>query len=421
MPQQLRTVRLGFIGLGVVGQGVLELLARQNADLAQRFGIALLPVAACVRDPNRGRGLHAAGIAMETDPLLLVARPDVDIVVDLAGGLAMWPAIEAALRAKKPVVTANKALIAQKLGELVALSQETGTPVHCEGAVAAALPILRSLGRRVDRITQVQAILNGTSNFVLTRMEQDEMPLEKAVALAQAKGFAEADPSADIDGHDAAAKLSILAHRALGIWSKPGAFPVRGIRELTPADFDLAEAMGHRIRHIAHADELPDGSAELAVEPMLLPHWHLLAGVEEEYNAVYLTCESAGDLSFFGKGAGGLPTATAVVGDLVDVALGTPTWWPTPNGQPLANPALRQRRHYVRIHGNRQLVARRIEDRLRKSGFSVQDRATVLSAGESMDLGFIVGPSQAAPLHEVAAQLTELEKVTSVLVLSLSE
>lgn len=421
MAKTLRTVRLGLIGLGVVGQGVLELLVRQRADLAQRFGVALVPVAACVRDPGRERGPHALGIALETDPLVLVARPDVDIVVEVAGGLGVWPAIEAALLAHKPVVTANKALIAQKLGELVQLSQETGTPVHCEGAVAAALPILRSLGRRVDRITQVQAILNGTSNFVLTRMEQDEMPLDKAVALAQQKGFAEADPSADIDGHDAAAKLSILAHRALGIWCKPGEFPVRGIRELTPADFDLAEAMGHRIRHIAHADELPDGSAELAVEPMLLPDWHLLASVEEEYNAVYLTCESAGDLSFFGKGAGGLPTATAVVGDLVDVALGTPTWWPTPNAQPLADPALRQRRHYVRIHGNRQLVARRIEDRLRKSGFSVQDRATVLSAGESLDLGFIVGPTQAAPLHELAGQLAELEKVSSVLVLSLAD
>ncbi len=421
MTRSLRTVRLGLIGLGVVGQGVLELLSRQRADLAQRFGIALVPVAACVRDVQRDRGPHAAGLELETDPLKLVQRADVDIVVELAGGLAMWPAIEAALRAHKPVVTANKALIAQKLGELVSLSQETGTPVHCEGAVAAALPILRSLGRRVDRITQVQAILNGTSNFVLTRMEQDEMPLDKAVALAQQKGFAEADPSADIDGHDAAAKLSILAHRALGIWSKPGAFPVRGIRELTPADFDLAEAMGHRIRHIAHADELPDGSAELAVEPMLLPDWHLLASVEEEYNAVYLTCESAGDLSFFGKGAGGLPTATAVVGDLVDVALGTPTWWPTPNEQPLADPALRHRRHYVRIHGNRQMVARRIEDRLRKSGFSVQDRATVLSVGETMNLGFIVGPSETGPLLDVAAQLLDLEKVSSVLVLSIAE
>ena len=421
MEKTLRKVRLGLIGLGVVGQGVLELLDRQRADLAQRFGLELVPVAACVRDVRRVRGKLAETLELETDPLALVQRQDVDIVVEVAGGLAMWPALEMALRLHKPVVTANKALIAEKLGELVALAQETGTPVHCEGAVAAALPILRSLGRRVDRVTQLQAIVNGTSNFVLTRMEQDEMTLEKAVALAQQKGFAEADPSADIDGHDAAAKLTILAHRALGIWSKPGQFPVRGIRELTPADFDLVQVLGHRIRHIARAELLENLGVELSVEPMLLPDWHLLASVQEEYNAVYLVCENAGDLSFFGKGAGGPPTATAVVGDVVDLALGTPTWWPTPTAQVLVNPADRPRRHYLRVHGSRQLVARRIEDRLRKSGFLVQNRASVLGGGDTLDLAFILGPSPLPGLELLAKELTELEKVASVLVLGISE
>ena len=178
-------------------------------------------------------------------------------------------------------------------------------------------------------------IVNGTCNYVITRLEQDELPLAQAVAEAQALGLAEADPSADLDGHDAAAKLSILAYRAFGAWVRPDGFAVRGVRELDPADCDLAEAMGFRIRLIARAARV-GGALDLAVEPMLLPDWHLLASVEEEYNAVYLKCASSGDLSLFGKGAGALPTATAVLGDLIDLAQDNSVRWPVPQAIPVA-------------------------------------------------------------------------------------
>ena len=153
----------------------------------------------------------------------------------------------------------------------------------------------------------------------MTRLEQGDLTLDEAIAEAQRLGFAEADPSADIDGHDAAAKLSILAYRAFGAWVRPDGFLVRGIREIDPADCDLAESMGFRIRQIARAVRI-NGALDMAVEPLLLPSWHLLASVEEEYNAVYLRCVSSGDLSLFGKGAGSLPTATAMLGDLIDLA-----------------------------------------------------------------------------------------------------
>ncbi len=277
-----------------------------------------------------------------------------DVVVEVAGGTAMEPILTAALAAGKPVVTANKALLASKLAELGVLAQRTATPLYCEAAAAAALPIIRHLSHRADEIDSLAGILNGTCNFVMTRLEQAELSLDEAVAEAQALGFAEADPSADLDGPDAAAKLSILAYRAFGAWVRPDGFLVRGIRELGPADCDLAESMGCRIRLIARAARI-DGALDMAVEPLLLPSWHLLASVEEEYNAVYLRCASSGDLSLFGKGAGALPTATAVLGDLIDLAQDNSVRWPVPQALPVAAPgaAVRPapRRHYLRVTG----------------------------------------------------------------------
>ena len=201
------------------------------------------------------------------------------------------------------MVTANKELLASKLAELGVLAQRTETPLYCEAAAAAAIPIVRHLSHRADEIDSLWGIVNATSNFVMTRLEQGDLTLDEAIAEAQRLGFAEADPGADIDGHDAAAKLSILAYRAFGAWVRPDGFLVRGIREIDPADCDLAESMGFRIRQIARAVRI-NGALDMAVEPLLLPSWHLLASVEEEYNAVYLRCVSSGDLSLFGKGAG---------------------------------------------------------------------------------------------------------------------
>jgi len=414
----LREIRIGMIGCGVVGGGVLELLSRQEAQLAERYGVRFRVTKLAVRDPDKQRGPLAAGIAVTTVAGDLVADPNVDVIVEVAGGDAVEPALRAALAAGKPVVTANKALLSKRLAALGTLAQRSETPLLCEAAAAAALPIIRHLSHRADEIEALQAIVNGTCNFIITRLEQDEHTLERAISEAQRLGFAEADPSADIDGHDAAAKLSILAYRAFGVWIPPDQLAVRGIRELIPADCDLAEVMGFRIRLIAHAARAPNGLTA-AVEPVLLPDWHLLASVEEEYNAVYMKTAASGDLSLFGKGAGALPTASAVLGDLIDLAQDNSVRWPEPRtANVLPSPP---RRHYVRLSAEPHPgLVRRVETIVRHAGLAVQNRA---SRGEPTVThhGFLISPSDDASISTVVQQLAGLGRVGSALLLGVVE
>ncbi len=416
----LREIRIGMIGCGVVGGGVLELLDRQRAAMAERYGVRFRVTKLAVRDPDKARPALAEGIPRTTKPLELVADPEVDVIVEVAGGLAVESTLVAALAAGKPVVTANKALLAKKLAELGVLAQRTETPLLCEAAAAAALPIIRHLSHRADEIDSLMAIVNGTCNYIITRLEQDELPLDRAIAEAQALGFAEADPSADIDGHDAAAKLSILAYRAFGAWIPPDQLPVRGIGELTPADCDLAETMGFRIRLIARAARLPGrDQIAAAVEPVLLHSWHLLASVEEEYNAVYLKCAASGDLSLFGKGAGALPTATAILGDLIDLAQDNSVQWPEPRR--IAAAASPERRHYLRITAEPHAgLARRVDSLVRRAGLTVQNRA---ERGEPLvtHLGFLVSPSDEVRVTELVDQLRGLGRVEQTLWLGVAE
>ena len=412
----IREIRIGMIGCGTVGGGVLDLLARQATDMAERYGVRFRVTKLAVRDVAKPRGPLADGIARTTRPLDLVADPEVDVLVEVAGGLAVEPALTAALAAGKPVVTANKALLARKLAELGVLAQRTETPLLCEAAAAAALPIIRHLSHRADEVDALAAIVNGTCNYIITRLEQDEWTLERAIADAQRLGLAEADPSADLDGHDAAAKLSILAYRAFGAWIPPDQLAVRGIRELRPADCDLAEAMGFRIRLVAHAARRAN-ELTAAVEPLLLPDWPLLASVEEEYNAVYLKCAASGDLSLFGKGAGALPTATAVLGDLIDLAQDNSVQWPAPRRiAPAPSPA---RRHYLRVTAEPHPgLARRIDSLVRRAGLAVQNRA-VRGEPQVAHHAVIVSASSDAAIRELEAQIRELGRVDDTLWLGL--
>ena len=414
----LRLIRIGLVGCGTVGGGVLDLLERQKAQLAERYAVAFEVTRIAIRDADKPRPPLAAGIAKTTRAIDLVADPEVDVIVEVAGGDAVEPALVAALAAGKPVVTANKALLAKQLARLAVLAQRTGTPLLCEAAAAAALPIIRHLSHRADELLTLEAIVNGTCNYLLTRMEQDEVPLDRAIGEAQALGLAEADPSADLLGHDAAAKLSILAYRAFGAWLAPDTFPVRGIGELWPADCDLAEAMGFRIRLIAHAARQGD-ALSAGVEPVLLPDWHLLASVEEEYNAVYMKTVSSGDLSLFGKGAGALPTAAAVVGDLIDLAQDNSVQWPEPRAVALA--PLPPRRHYVRVSAEAHPgLVRRVDSLVRRAGLTVQNRA---QRNEPLvtHYGFVISPSDDATIAALCEQLRELGRVEQTLWLGLAE
>jgi len=416
--EPVREIRIGMVGCGTVGRGLLEMIEKQRGAVADRYGVRFRVSHIAVRDLNKDRGPLAAGITRTDRPLELVSDPEVDVLVEVAGGTAMEPVLSAALAAGKPVVTANKSLLASKLAELGVLAQRTETPLYCEAAAAAALPIIRHLSHRADEIESLWGIVNGTCNYVLTRLEQDELPLAQAVAEAQALGLAEADPSADLDGADAAAKLSILAYRAFGAWVRPDGFPVRGVRELDPADCDLAEAMGFRIRLIARAQRA-GGALDMAVEPLLLPDWHLLASVEEEYNAVYLRCASSGDLSLFGKGAGALPTATAVLGDLIDLAQDNSVRWPEP--QPSALGWSGTRRHYLRLTAEPHAgLGRRVDSLIRRIGLTVQNRAT-RGGVDVQHLGFLVSPADGAQMEEVASAVSRLGRVQQLLVLGVAE
>lgn len=435
--EPVREIRIGMVGCGTVGRGLLEMIERQRGPVADRYGVRFRVSKIAVRDLTKDRGARAAGIPLSNRPLELVSDPDVDVVVEVAGGMDMEPILTAALAAGKPVVTANKSLLASKLADLGVLAQRTATPLYCEAAAAAALPIIRHLSHRADEIDSLAGILNGTCNFVMTRIEQAELSLADAVAEAQALGLAEANPEADLSGHDAAAKLSILAYRAFGVWVHPDGFLVRGIREIGPADCDLAESMGCRIRLIARAARV-GGALDMAVEPLLLPAWHLLASVEEEYNAVYLRCASSGDLSLFGKGAGALPTATAVLGDLIDLAQDNSVRWPVPHTLPLAGSTAGvhpvPRRHYLRCTGEPHPgLERRIESLVRRAGLTVQNRASriegpgVPATDRSVrtfglvHLGFMVSASAEDQIAKVRTAVARLARVEQCLCLGVLE
>jgi homoserine dehydrogenase len=297
--------------------------------------------------------------------------------------------------------------------------------LYCEAAAAAALPILRHLSHRADEVESLAGIVNCTCNYVITRFEQAELSLDEALAEARTLGFVEGDGSDDLSGADAAEKLSILVYRAFGAWAPPDSFPVRGIRELHTADCDLAESMGGRIRLIARAARLHGGALDIAVEPLLLPSWHLLASVEEEYNAVYLRCTSSGDLSLFGKGAGALPTATAVLGDLIDLAQDNSVQWPLPQPTVLAGAnaaALRPpRRHYLRIVGQPHPgLERRVETLVRHLGLTVQNRASRHSP-DRVHLGFMISSATDDRMTALGQAVERLGRVEQCLILGALE
>ncbi|MEZ5286476.1 MAG: homoserine dehydrogenase [Vicinamibacterales bacterium] len=419
--EPVRELRIGLVGCGTVGSGLLEMIDRQRDAVAERYGVRFRVSRVAVRDLEKPRTARVAALPLTADPLDVVSDPDVDVVVEAAGGMAMEPVLRAALASGKPVVTANKSLLASKLAELGVLAQRTGTPLYCEAAAAAAIPVIRHLSHRADEIRSLAGIVNGTCNFIITRMEESDCSLDEAIAEAQQLGLAEADPGADLDGHDAAAKLSILAYRAFGTWIRPDRLPVRGIREVGPHDCDLAEAMGYRIRLIARAARAGD-TLDAAVEPALLPSWHLLASVEEEYNAVYLRCASSGDLSLFGKGAGALPTATAVLGDLIDLAQGNSVRWPVPrDAAPVSGEGAPVRHHYLRVTTDPHPgVERRVESLVRRHGLATESRASRADDGR-VHLGFLISSSTDDRLDAVSRAVQRLARVQAALCLGVLE
>lgn len=317
-----RVVRIGMLGCGTVGGGVVTLLEREADDITARTGAKLEITRVAVRDMSRDRGLGLAASVMTDDPLAVVEDPSIDVVVEVMGGLE--PAgslIRRALELGKPVVTANKELIADEGPELFAAARAARVDLAYEAAVAGAIPIIKPLKESLagDRIRRVVGILNGTTNFILTRMAEDGVGYEQVLAEAQALGYAEADPTADVGGHDAAAKCAILASLAYDTAVHGSDVYREGIQKVTATDMRVAQQLGYVIKLVGIASRVDDAVA-VRVHPAFLPANHPLASVRDSFNAVYVQADAAGDLMFYGRGAGGLPTGSAVVGDIIDVA-----------------------------------------------------------------------------------------------------
>ena len=315
-------VRVGLLGCGNVGAALVRLVA-DHADLvAARSGTRVEIARVVVRDLGKPRDVPLPDGAFTDDAAAVVADPDIDVVVEVMGGVE--PArglIESALRAGKPVVTANKELIARDGPELLQIAATAGVDLLFEASVAGGIPLIRPLRESLagDRIRRVLGIVNGTTNFILTRMTEDGTTFADALAEAQRLGYAEADPTADVEGHDAAAKAAIIATIAFGSPVHPDDVYREGITQVTDDDIRSARSLGYVVKLLAVAEEI-DGDVAVRVHPAMVPLQHPLASVRDSFNAVFIEADAVGELMLYGRGAGGNPTASAVLGDLVDAS-----------------------------------------------------------------------------------------------------
>lgn len=316
-----RTLSIGMLGCGVVGSNVARLLSEDSGDFAARSGANLVLAKVAVKDTKKKRESIPASI-VTSDAYSVVTDPAIEIIIEVMGGIE--PARElllTAIKNGKSIITANKALLAKHGAELFDAADKNGVDLYYEAAVGGAIPILRPLRESIvgDHVHRVMGIVNGTTNYILTKMDENRSDFATVLKEAQALGYAEADPSADVDGLDAAAKAAILAGLAFhtrvsssDVWSE-------GIRNITPRDIEVARDIDHVIKLLAIAETTKSGAVSIRVHPTLLPRQHPLASVRNAFNAVFVEAESAGELMFYGRGAGGAPTASAVLGDLIAI------------------------------------------------------------------------------------------------------
>ena len=322
----MRTIKLGLLGCGVVGQGLVKLLKKHHDDF-KRNGFDLKLTHVAVKHPHKAREVDLSHAHVSSDPVALAKSADIDILVEVMGGreLAMEAGV-AALSRGIPLVSANKAALARGLSHYIEAAKVKGAGVGFESACAAHIPIIEALDRSLacEEISVIKGVVNGTTNYILTLMERAGLTFEAALADATAKGFTEADPSLDVDGIDAAEKLTLLVFKAFGQYVPPDQFHTEGISRISKADMALAQALNHRIKLIAGA-RVVDGKLNASVHPALIHKGELLADVDSEFNAIIIEGPAFKELTFLGKGAGQLPTASAVLNDVIKFARGNPT------------------------------------------------------------------------------------------------
>jgi len=319
------TLRIGLAGLGTVGASVFRLLGEKVAHNAARSGREIRVTGVCARDRSRDRGIDLSGVTWHDDPVALAASDDIDVFVELIGGEGdpAAAAVRTALSSGKSVVTANKALLAASGVDLARLAEARGVTIGYEAAVAGGIPIIKTLREAVagNRVSRVFGILNGTCNYILTRMEKEGITFEDCLADAQRLGYAEADPTFDIEGNDSAHKLAILAALAFGTEIDTDAIHLEGITAITLEDLETAAELGYRIKLLGVA-RLTDTGVEQRVTPTMVPKSLAMAGVEGVLNAVAVDGDEIDEIMLVGPGAGDRATASAVVGDILDLARG---------------------------------------------------------------------------------------------------
>lgn len=353
-----KNVSIGLLGLGVVGSGVIKLVKDYQDDLKHQLGCGVNVKTALVRDIEKARKVDINGTVLTTNPDDVIKNPDIQVIVEVMGGVeGARKFILQALENKKHVITANKDLIALHGPELEAAAGENGCDLFYEASVGGGIPLLRGLteGLVSDRIQQVMGIVNGTTNYILTKMDSEGATYEDSLAEAQELGFAESDPTADVDGLDSARKMVILSRLAFLTDVELDDVEVSGISDISQADLQYGKKLGYTMKLIGFANHHQE-NVEVSVRPTFLANHHPLVGVKNEYNAVYINGESVGETMFYGPGAGGLPTATAVMSDVVEaiknMKLGV-------NGKQFVKPkfikkitpaAERYSKYYVRLH-----------------------------------------------------------------------
>ena len=317
----MKPVKVGVLGLGTVGGGTVNVLKRNAAEIARRAGREIIITQASARDLDRDRICDVQDIALTTDPYEIINDPEIEIVLELIGGTdSAKDLVLKAIENGKHVVTANKALIALHGNEIFARASVKGVMIAFEAAVAGGIPIIKAIreGLSGNQIEWLAGIINGTGNFILTEMRDKGRDFADVLAEAQALGYAEADPTFDVEGIDAAHKLTILASIAFGIPLQFDKVYTEGITHITRADVGYAEELGYRIKHLGIARRTPEG-IELRVHPTLIPERRLIANVDGVMNAVLVKGDAVGPTLYYGAGAGAEPTASAVVADVIDV------------------------------------------------------------------------------------------------------
>jgi homoserine dehydrogenase len=417
-----RIVRIGMLGCGTVGSAVARTLAEHADDIARRAGVRLAIARVAVRDVDRDRDVPLPPDVFTTDAGSIVVDPDVDVVLELLGGLE--PARGLALRALaagKPVVSGNKELLANAGAELEDAAIAAGVDLAYEAAVAGGIPLIRPLRESLagDRVTRMLGIVNGTTNYILTRMSERGSSFDEALAEAQRLGYAEADPTADVEGFDAAAKCAILASIAFDARVTIHDVFREGIAQVTAADIADANRLGYVLKLLAIA-ELDDGAISVRVHPAMVPAAHPLASVRDAYNAVFIEAEKAGRLMFYGRGAGGEPTATSVIGDLIRVGrhLVFGGRMQNPDGdmpeRPIRPMAEAHGQYYVNLHvEDRPGVLAEIAEVFGRNDVSIE-RVWQEGSGEEASLVFITHRANEGAFQATLHELHERRSVRAV-------